>query len=101
MPAIERSSLAGRDKVAILMLALSQHQSAKLLGMMHEDEIKEVSSAMSTLGAVPAETVERLCNEFATGIGSQGNIMGSFEVTEQLLLQALPKDRADQIMEEI
>ncbi len=101
MATTDRSQLAGRDKVAILMLALGHQQSAKLLGMLHEDEIKEVSSAMSNLGAVPAEVVERLCNEFATGIGSQGNIMGSYEVTEQILHQALPKDRADQIMEEI
>jgi flagellar motor switch protein FliG len=56
---------------------------------------------MSLLGNVPAEVVERLCIEFAEGIGSQGNILGSFEAAEQLLLQALPKDRAAQIMEEI
>ena len=93
--------LSGRQKVAILMLALGQHQSAKLLGMMHEDEIKDVSTAMSTLGTVRANVVEQLCTDFAEGIGLQGNVMGSFEATEQLLYQALPKEQAQQIMEEI
>lgn len=99
--ALPKVSMPGRQKVAVLMLALSPQHSSKLLGMLHEDEIREVSSTMSTLGVIKAETVERLCNEFAEGIGSQGNVMGSFEATEQLLQQALPKDRAQQIMEEI
>ncbi len=97
----ESSKISGRQKAAILMLALGQEQSAKLLGMMHEDEIKEISTAMSLLGTVRASVVEQLCNEFADGIGHQGNLTGSFEATEQLLQQALPKERASQIMEEI
>jgi flagellar motor switch protein FliG len=95
------SQVSGRQKVAILMLALGQTQSAKLLSMMHEDEIREVSTAMSLLGTVRANVVEQLCTEFAEGIGLQGNVMGSFEATEHLLHQALPKDRAQQIMDEI
>ncbi|HYZ61182.1 MAG TPA: flagellar motor switch protein FliG [Acetobacteraceae bacterium] len=95
------SQITGRQKVAILMLALGPGQSGKLLAMMHEDEIREVSTAMSLLGPVRASVVEQLCAEFAEGIGQQGNILGSFEVTEQLLQQALPRERAQQIMEEI
>ena len=98
---VQRTQMQGRQKVATLMLALGQAQSAKLLGLMHEDEIREISSAMSLLGKVQADVVEQLCNEFADGIGSQGNIMGNYEITEQLLQQALPKERAQQIMEEI
>src|SRR3954449_7802548 len=97
----DTSQVTGRQKVAILMLALGQQHSAKMLAMMHEDEIKEVSTAMSLLGTVRANVVEQLCTEFADGIGLQGNVMGSFEATELLLQQALPKDRAQQIMDEI
>ena len=95
------SQVNGIQKVAILMLALGQQHSARLLSMMHEDEIRDVSTAMSLLGTVRANVVEQLCTEFAQGIGLQGNVMGSFEATEQLLQQALPKERAQQIMEEI
>ena len=91
----------GRQKAAILMLALGQEQSIKLLGLMHEDEIKEVSAAISQLGTVRAVVVEALCAEFTDGIGHQGSLVGSFETTERLLQRALPKDRAAQIMEEI
>jgi flagellar motor switch protein FliG len=101
MSIADPNQLSGNQKVAILMLALGQQQSAKLLGMLHEDEIKDISTAMSLLGTVSAEVVEALCTDFADGIGQQGNVMGSFEATEQLLRQALPKERAEQIMEEI
>ena len=92
---------SGRDKAAILMLAVGEEQCTKLFSMMHEDEIKEVSSAIAQLGSVHASVVESLCAEFVRSIGSQGALVGSFETTERLLLAALPKDRAAQIMEEI
>lgn len=95
------AQISGRDKAAILMLAVGQEQCAKLFGMMHEDEIKDVSAAIAQLGSVHASVVEALCAEFVRSIGSQGALIGSFETTERLLLAALPKDRAAQIMEEI
>ncbi len=94
-------SLTGPQKAAVLMLALGEEQSSRLFGMMHEDEIKEVSSAMAQLGTVRAEMVERLCVEFGESMGGAGNLVGSFESTERLLQRALPRDRATQIMEEI
>jgi flagellar motor switch protein FliG len=72
-----------------------------MFSMMHDDEIKEVSVAMSTLGRVRADLVEQTCQEFAESMGSTGNLVGSYESTERMLLQALPRDRAAQIMEEI
>jgi len=94
-------SINGAQRAAILMMALGEEQCARLFGMMHEDEIKDVSSAMAQLGAVRAEVVERLCADFADGIGSAGHLIGSFESTERLLQKSLPRDRASQIMEEI
>ena len=91
----------GREKAAILMLAMGQEMCTKLFTMMHEDEIKDVSSAIAQLGSVHASVVEGLCTEFARTIGNQGALIGSFETTERLLLAALPKDRAAQIMDEI
>jgi flagellar motor switch protein FliG len=93
--------LSGVQKAAMLMLALGEDQCARLFGMMHEDELKDISSAMAQLGSVRAEVVERLCLDFAESMGSAGNLVGSFESTERLLQKALPRDRASQIMEEI
>ena len=94
-------SLSGAQKAAILMLALGEEQCSRLFALMHEDEIKDVSAAMSQLGAVRAEVVERLCGDFVDNMGAAGNLVGSFESTERLLQKSLPRERATQIMEEI
>jgi flagellar motor switch protein FliG len=99
--AADLRGLTGPQKAAVLMLALSEEQCARLLGMMHEDEIKEVSSAMAQLGGVQSDVVERLCNEFTESLSGAGHLVGSFENTERLLLKTLPRDRVTQIMEEI
>ncbi len=93
--------IAGPQRAAVLMLALGEEQAARLFSMMHEDEIKEISAAMAQLGPVRADTIERLCGEFAEQLGGAGNLVGSFENTERLLLKTLPRDRVTQIMEEI
>ena len=93
--------LSGPQKAAILMMALGEDQCTQLFALMHEDEIKEISSAMAQLGPVRAELVERLCVDFAESMGKTGHLIGSFESTERLLQKTLPRDRATQIMEEI
>jgi flagellar motor switch protein FliG len=94
-------SLRGAQKAAIVMLALGEEQCGRLFSMMHEDEIRDISSAMAQLGAVRAEVVERLCTDFVENLGSSGSLIGSFESTESLLTKTLPRDRVSQIMEEI
>jgi flagellar motor switch protein FliG len=91
----------GAQKAAVLMLAMGEEHCARLFNMMHEDEIKEVSSAMAQLGSIKADVVEHLCQQFAEGMGSAGALVGNFESTERLLQKTLPRDRVAQIMEEI
>jgi flagellar motor switch protein FliG len=93
--------LTGPQKAAAVMLALGEEQAAALFSRMHEDEIRDVSAAMAQLGTVPAPVVEALCREFAEQIGQAGNLIGTFESTERLLMKTLPRDRVSQIMEEI
>ena len=92
-------ALTGPQKAAILMMALGEEQCTRLFAMMHEDEIKDVSSAMSQLGAIRAEVVERLCVDFVDNMGAAGNLVGSYESTERLLQKSLPRERAASIME--
>jgi flagellar motor switch protein FliG len=93
--------MAGMQKAAILMLALGEEHATRFFERLHEDEIRDLSHAMSQLGAVPSETVEAICEEFAGQIGQAGSLVGSYESTERLLLRTLPPERVTQIMEEI
>ena len=93
--------LTGAQKAAVLMLAVGEEHCARLFNLMHEDEIKEVSSAMAQLGAVKSEMVEKVCQQFTESMGSAGALIGNFESTERLLQKTLPRERVGQIMEEI
>ncbi|MBS7810584.1 flagellar motor switch protein FliG [Roseococcus pinisoli] len=94
-------TLRGPQKAAVLMLALGEDHASRLFARMHEDEIRDLSSAMSQLGTIPAQTVEEICDEFARHLGKAGHLIGSFESTERLLLKTLPRERVAQIMDEI
>ncbi len=93
--------LSGQQKAAILMLALDEERSASLFSMMDDEEIKELSVIMASLGKINSNVVEQLINEFNEKITSTGSLVGSYESTERLLAKALDKDRVSIIMEEI
>ncbi len=95
------TKLTGAQKAAVLMLAVGEEHCARLFSQMHEDEIKEVSTAMAQLGSIRADMVEKLCQQFTESMGSTGALVGNFESTERLLQRTLPRERVSQIMEEI
>ncbi|MBS1091547.1 flagellar motor switch protein FliG [Gluconobacter sp. Dm-74] len=94
-------NISGVQKAAILMMALGEENCSKLFEQMHEEEIREVSSAMAQLGIVSSNIVEKICHEFSQGLGSAEGVVGDLESTEKLLKNALPASRAAAIMEEI
>jgi flagellar motor switch protein FliG len=94
-------ALTGAQKAAAFMLAIGEEHAARLFAKMHEDEIRDISQAMANLGTVQAGAVEDLCREFAEGLGQTGNLVGSWETTERMLMKTLPRERVAQIMEEI
>jgi flagellar motor switch protein FliG len=95
------SQLPGVQRAAVFMLALGEEQCAQLFSMMHEEEIKDISLAMSQLGSISAEAVETICTDFSQSVTSAGMLVGSFDSTERLLQKSLSRERAAQIMEEI
>ncbi len=101
MAAQAESRLSGPRRAATLLLAMGEEASARILALLHEDELREISVAMAQLGPVGAEQVERLAGDFLRQIGSAGSLVGSLEGTERLLLRTLPRERVGHIMEEI
>ncbi|MBM3618120.1 MAG: flagellar motor switch protein FliG, partial [Alphaproteobacteria bacterium] len=57
--------LSGVQKTAIFLLAVGEEHSGKMFAQMEDEEIKEVSHAMSNLGRVNAEIVEQLFMDFS------------------------------------
>src|SRR5271169_5745846 len=97
----ERSDIPGPKRAAMLMLALGDQYGGKVWQLLDDDEVRELSLVMSTLGNVEADVVEEMLLEFVSRMSASGALMGNFDATERLLQQYLPPERVNGIMDEI
>jgi len=89
------------DKAAIIVMALDDERSKRLVGRLREDEIRRLSGAMARLGRADLHTVEQTIAEFRAEIGRTCNIVGGMEAAEKMLKLMLPPDKVSEIMDEI
>jgi flagellar motor switch protein FliG len=104
MPAKVRDDIAkmsGIERAAALLLALGEEQTARIFSMMGDDEIKELSTAMASLGTVAPTVIDQISVEFAEQISSTGALIGNMDSMERLLSKTIPGERVSQIMDEI
>ncbi len=93
--------LTGPERAAVLMLSLGDQYGGKIWELLDDDELRQLSITMSTLGTIESELVEGLLLEFVSRLSASGSLMGNYEATERLLNQFLPPDRVGGIMDEI
>jgi flagellar motor switch protein FliG len=94
-------TLTGPERAAVFMLALGEQYGGKVWNLLDDDELRQLSITMSTLGTVEAESVEGLLLEFVSRLSATGALMGNYDATERLLHQYLPPERVVGIMDEI
>src|SRR5258708_27983717 len=93
--------MSGPKRAAVLMLALGEQYGGKVWSLRDDEEVRELSLVMSTLGTVEADVVEDLLLEFVSRMSASGALMGTFDGTERLLQLYLPPERVNGIMDEI
>ena len=71
--------LSGQQKAAILMMSLDEDKSAAIFSLMDDEEIKELSVIMASLGKVNSNVVEQLFAEFNEKLSSAGALIGMYE----------------------
>ena len=98
---VGRRKLSGPERAAVLMLALGERYGGKIFSLLDDDELREISIVMSTLGTIEADEVEHLLLEFVSQMSASGALLGNYDATERLLQQYLPKERVGGIMDEI
>ena len=97
----ELKKFKGLQKAAALLLVLGKDHGAPIWQQLSVDEVKELSSAMSQLGRLPASVVEYLLVEFTSEVFSMASLHGSYETTERLLSSILPMEKVREVMEDI
>jgi len=93
--------VTGQQKAAIILLTVGEEAAGKLFALMSDEEIKEISQTMSTLGSVNSAIIERLIADFAEQMSGAGAMSGTFDSTERLLMKVLGKNKAGDILEEL
>ncbi len=94
-------ALSGPQRAAVLMLSLGEQYGGKIWELLDDDELRELSLQMSQLGTIEADVVEDLMLDFVSQMSASGALMGTFDATERLLHQYLPRERVSGIMDEI
>ena len=94
-------TLTGPERAAVLMLSLGDQYGAKVWALLDDDDLRQLSIVMSTLGTVESNNVEELLLEFVGRLSASGAVMGNYDYTERLLQQYLPPERVGGIMDEI
>jgi flagellar motor switch protein FliG len=95
------ATITGAKRAAILMLALGEEYGGKIWNLLDDEEIRQISIVMSTLGTVEASSVEQLMLEFVSRLSASGALMGNYEATERLLQRYLDPNRVSAVMEEL
>src|SRR5947199_10047116 len=67
--------LSGPKRAAILMLALGEQYGGKVWALLDDDEVRELSIHMSTLGTVEADVVEDLMLEYVSLMSASGALI--------------------------
>src|SRR4051812_39221209 len=97
----QQKQLTGPERAAVLMLAIGEQHGAKVWALLDDDDLRQLSLVMSTLGTVDAQLVENLLLQFVGRLSASGALLGNYDATERLLQQYLPPERVGGIMDEI
>lgn len=99
-PTFDAANLTGPTKAAITFLCLGEEAGSELMQKLSTKEIERITSAMSRLGPIPAEVVEKVLGEFTQRvIGGTGSVVGSIATAESMLRKFMPEEEVAGLME--
>lgn len=94
--------LTGRQKVAIVCMAIGSEAAAKLTGSLHPEEAEIVALEMAQLDRVPPATVDLVLSEWLeTTLGVDSISTGGVEFAKDVLEKAFGPAKAQQILKRI
>lgn len=94
-------SILGTEKAAILIMSLNEEKARQIITHLDSDELNAISVAMTRLGKVDSETVERVLMEFAHDLNQSLDIIGNTKTTEKFLRKVLDESKLNTVLERI
>lgn len=102
VPESAPKSLSGTAKAAILLLSLGAERSAKVLKLVPQNVIEDVTREIASMDLVDQTTRGRVVQEFYhVALARQYADAGGLSYAKALLTRALPPDEANRILQQI
>jgi flagellar motor switch protein FliG len=93
--------LTGIRKAAIFLVQLGQDKAARIMGLLPEDLVEELTGEIVRLKEVSAIDAEAVLSEAHDNLAAQSGARGGMDLARQLLASSLGSDRAEEIMERL
>src|ERR1700733_10399246 len=96
------AGMTGFRKAAVLMLQLGRVESAKVLGVLSETELEELTAEIARMGEVSREVSAAVLAEFTYMLlAGPGAARGGLEHARRMLIATVGERRANEILERI
>ncbi|GLY27016.1 flagellar motor switch protein FliG [Kineosporia sp. NBRC 101731] len=99
--ATSNKPLTGLRKAAIFLVQLGQEKAARIMGLLPEDIVEELTGEIVRLKEVTTLDAESVLSEAHDNLAAQSGSRGGMDLARQLLAQSLGSDRAEEIMERL
>lgn len=94
--------LTGKQKAAIVLVALGTEIASKILPNLNEAEVEELSLEIARLGSIPAEVRQQVIKEFYEICLAQNLALeGGLDHARTMLEQAFGSEKAQEILERL
>ncbi|RRD71078.1 MULTISPECIES: flagellar motor switch protein FliG [unclassified Desulfovibrio] len=95
-------ALTGKQRIAVLLLAMGDRFTADVFKRMNRQEIAEISRTIVELESVPRETVEEVLREFHESlVEGVDMISGGSDILKRLLVKNVDPETAKYIMDSL
>jgi flagellar motor switch protein FliG len=98
----EGREYTGMTRAAVFLLAIGPETAGIILKHMDREMVEDITREIASLGAVPSDKREEIVEEFYNvALARQYAAEGGLAYARSVLAQALPKDEAARVMEQI
>ena len=101
-PPLERLTISGARKAAILLTVLGEDSAATVFRNLNENELQRVADEVAGLGTVPVELSLQVFEEYQRLTQAQDFIIqGGHDLARRLLVKAFGEDDAEGVMQRL
>ncbi len=94
--------LAGAQKAALLLMQMSKRDSSRVLKMLSQAEVAEVSAEIARISTVSEATAEGVVEEFLSQVSTRpATTTGGIDVAKSILENSLGKEDAQDIIDAV